>query len=377
MGDPVRVRRQPWRIVDVRLCQGCQLLTLSGTGASNNGTMRHVLVPFDIVERLSQAGRLKLVTMRRWRRACVTLLAARGTTGALRCAAAAKIDILPHQLEPVLALVRGLGTSLLIADEVGLGKTIQAGLVVSELQARGAADRVLVLTPAGLCEQWASELGQRFGMNAAILDTHEATRRAAELPLGLNPWLTVPIAIASIDYVKRREVLPAVRACRWDAIVIDEAHHLTPGSDRDAAVRALCSATPYVILLTATPHSGDRRAFLSLCNLGARRGDHMLVFRRSRRDVMLGAGRHVHRVLISACDTELQMHSALAKVTRAVRAERGELDREVWLALTILQKRALSSAFLSSARQSAGSIQCLKWRAPFNSFHCRSMMTAI
>src|SRR6185503_13968298 len=126
----------------------------------------------------------------------------------------ARIDLLPHQLEPALALVRGLGSRVLLADDVGLGKTIQAGLAIAELRHGGAAERTLVLTPAGLREQWAAELADRFGLVPEVVDMADIRRRAAMLPIGLNPWSTVPLAIASIDYVKRPEVLPAVQACR-------------------------------------------------------------------------------------------------------------------------------------------------------------------
>src|ERR687896_1165863 len=132
-----------------------------------------------------------------------------------------------HQLEPVLAIVRGLGSRVLIADDVGLGKTIQAGLIVSELKARGAADRILVLAPAGLRDQWAAELSDRFELDAAVVDMSGARRRAAQLPVGTNPWATIPIAIASFDYVKRPELLPAIASCRWDVVIIDEAHGVT------------------------------------------------------------------------------------------------------------------------------------------------------
>ena len=94
-------------------------------------------------------------------------------------------------------------------------------------------------------------------------------RLATTLPIGVNPWSTLAVADASVDYVKRPEVLPAVAACSWDIVVVDEAHGVAGDSDRHAAVHALASRASYVLLLTATPHSGDRRAFEALCGLGA------------------------------------------------------------------------------------------------------------
>ena len=281
IGDAVRVRRQPWRVVDVRPGDDCRVVTLAGVGTLNAGVERRVITPFDLVEpsrRFSQgahAPRLRFVGMRRWRSACRAILSTQGTSGSLTTAARAHIDLHPYQLEPALAVVAGLGSRVLIADEVGLGKTIQAGLLLSELRARGAADRMLVLSPAGLREQWAGELKDRFGIDAVVMDTREGRRRAALLPVGLDPWSTTPVAIASIDYVKRPEVLAAVRACRWDVVVVDEAHGAAASGDRHDAAVALCRLAAYVILLTATPHNGDERAFRSLCDLGAGEQDSL------------------------------------------------------------------------------------------------------
>src|SRR6185503_8262729 len=262
--------------------------------------------------------------------------------GALRTARSARIDLLPHQLEPALALVRGCGSRVLLADEVGLGKTIQAGLIVKELRARGCADRVLILTPAGLREQWAAELSDRFACPAAIVDARELRRQSAVIPIGLNPWSTIPVAIASIDFVKRPDVLQSVQACHWDLLAVDEAHGAARDSDRRAAVSALALRIAYVVLLTATPHDGDERAFDALCGLGSH-GDRLLVFRRTRKDVTLGAGRRVHQLHVRPSAAELRMHARLADFTRTVRAE--HRSNEALLALSVLHKRALSSAW--------------------------------
>jgi len=344
VGDRVRVRRQQWRVADVRSYDACRLLTLSGDGALNSGAERQIIIPFDLVEPLERPARLRIVRLRSWRRRLHALLACHGPAGSLRSALVARMDLLPHQLEPALALVRGIGSRVLIADEVGLGKTIQAGLIVSELRELGAADRILVLTPAGLRDQWAAELSNRFGLDATIVDAREARRRAALLPTGLNPWTTSPVTITSIDYAKRPEVLPAIQSCRWDAVVVDEAHGVAPRSDRHQAVSSLCGRAPYVVLLTATPHNGDRAAFESLCELGSQDRDRLLVFRRSRQELRIGPGRRVHGVRVRSSVDEIGMHEQLAQFTRAVRADRGDADRDAWLALTTLHKRALSSA---------------------------------
>ena len=130
-------------------------------------------------------------------------------------AAEASIDLLPYQLEPALAVLRG-ATRLLLADAVGLGKTIQAGLILAELRERGWAERALVLCPAGLRATWAAELQQRFHIDCAVLDQSAIAESVAALPPGINPWSSHATIVASIDFVKRPEVLAALaeRAAR-------------------------------------------------------------------------------------------------------------------------------------------------------------------
>ena len=341
-GDLVFVRRARWRIVQVRAYDGCQLVTLCGLAPPHLGRERRVLLPFDTLEPIRRAARPRLVRATAWRRACRALIAADGPPASLRAARDARIDLLPHQIEPAIAILRGLGTRLLLADEVGLGKTIQAGLIVSELLARGSIERVLVLTPPGLREQWLQELEHRFAIRAAGVDGHTLRRLAVTLPIGVNPWRALSTAVASIDYVKRPEVLPAVASCGWDLVVVDEAHACAGDSERRSAVHALAARAAYVLLLSATPHSGDRESFDALCVIGAV-NEELLVFRRTRADAGIGTGRRVHIVRVRPSGDEARMHAMLARYSEAVRAEAG--GRDAALALSVLHKRALSSAW--------------------------------
>jgi superfamily II DNA or RNA helicase len=328
-------------VVEVRTYDQCQLITLSGIGHTNAGVEQRVVAPFDLVEPVEYRGQPRVVRRGTWRRVCRALIADDASAGALRTLGRARLDLFPHQLEPALAIVGGLGSRVLLADEVGLGKTLQAGLIVSELRARGVADRVLILTPSGLRDQWADELRERLEIDATIVDAVALRRMVSMLPVGVNPWSTQPISIVSVDYVKRPEVLPALLSCPWDIVVVDEAHGAAGGSDRHDAVAALASRAAYVVLLTATPHSGDRRAFLSLCGTGTVANDPLLVFRRRRRDVHVGAMRRVHLLSVRMSVPEARMHALLEKFTRAVRGDHGE---HASLALSVLHKRALSSA---------------------------------
>lgn len=340
-GALVRVRRERWRVIEIRAHDDCQIVTLSGLSPPHLGVERRVLAPFDVLEPVAHAGRLRFVRRARWRRAFRALLAADAPPAALRSARHARIDLMPHQLEPAMAVLRGIGSRVLLADEVGLGKTIQTGLVLAELRARGAIDRVLVIAPAGLRDQWSHELASRFQMDPTPVDARLLRQRATMLPLGVNPWSTIPLAIASVDYIKRPEVLPAVTACAWDAIVVDEAHGVAGNSERHAAVRRLSSRAAYVLLLTATPHNGDAAAFTSLCDLGSVKDDPLLVFRRTRASVNLVVARHVHTLHVRLSPNERRMHEQLARYSDAVHAERPS----TWLGLAVLHKRALSSAW--------------------------------
>lgn len=343
VGDRVRVRQRTWTVRSVEPYERCRVISLAGVAGSIT-----VLQPFDDVEQLAERRTLRRVGVRAWRHACRALLLEDAQASALRTAAAARMELLPYQLEPALALLHGLGSRILIADDVGLGKTVQAMLAVAELRARGVVSRVLVICPAGLREQWAQEAADRFGMPLAVIDHQGIGRTRAQLPTGVNPWTTTNLAVASIDYVKRPEVLPLVLQGSWDLIIVDEAHGACGQSERHAAVSALCQRAPYVLLLTATPHNGDETAFRMLCSIG-RHHDNLVVFRRSRLEAGRDPGRRVHTMRITPSDAERRMHGALAALTRAIRRESAEMNRSVWLMLTLLHKRALSSPFSLAA----------------------------
>jgi superfamily II DNA or RNA helicase len=341
-GNVVVIRRQRWRIVSIRAYPRCKVLALTGAGIVNAGRPLHLIAPFDDVQATARA-RIRLATRRSWSRRCRALLAAHGPSDRLQIALHARIDLMAHQLEPALAVVRGVACRVLIADEVGLGKTIQAGLIAAELRERGMADRILVIAPSGLREQWAGELRDRFKLDATIMDASSVRKRSSMLAAGLNPWTTVATAITSFDYAKRAEVLPAVSSCRWDLVIVDEAHGAGPGSDRLAALRAVSSQTTYVVLVTATPHNGSRAAFEALCTIGGH-GDRLLIFRRTREAVALTSGRHVHRLAVAPSPHERELHAKLANLARAI-ADEPQPSRDAWLTVGVFQKRAFSSAY--------------------------------
>ena len=343
VGDEVRVRRSRWRVVGIDPHDDCALFTLRGTGAHNLGAECQVITPFDRVEPVERPRRLRVVGARTWRRACQKALSAGRYADDVQTIGDARIEPFAYQLEPASAILRGDATRILIADEVGLGKTIQAALIATELRSRGDADRILILTPAGLREQWRDELAERFDLRFAIVDARDIRARLADLPPDVNPWSTLSLAIVSLDYAKRPEILPAIAECWWDLVVIDEAHTAAFASDRHAAVSTICAHAAYVVLLTATPHNGDSEAFASLRALGAH-DDGLLLFRRTRESLGIGTSRHVHLLAVRSSAAERKMHAALERFSEAVRREWGPSHLEAGLGLSVLRKRALSSA---------------------------------
>src|SRR5262245_46497309 len=131
-----------------------------------------------------------------------------------------RLRLEPYQLVPVLRAIRMSRARLLLADGVGLGKTIQAGLVLTELIARRVAHRVLIVSPAGpLLEQWQTEMSQRFGLRLDVVDRArlEAIRRGTEL--GANPFDHIPLGLVSIDFLKQERVLDQLERASYDVVV--------------------------------------------------------------------------------------------------------------------------------------------------------------
>jgi superfamily II DNA or RNA helicase len=340
-GDRVSARGEQWSVARTDAFPGCALITLDGAEPVNAGRRFTLIAPFDRIAKIVPKRarmRKRTATLRAALAAVVSARPARG----LWTAAAARIDVLSYQLEPALAVLGG-ATRVLLADAVGLGKTIQAGLILSELHARGLVDRTLILAPAGLRETWAGELRDRFDLRPTVLDQRAIAAAVTGLPAGFNPWASRGIVIASIDLVRRPEVLAAVEEAPFDLVIADEAHHLSPGSDRGAAVERLAARAPWVVLASATPHSGDEAAFDYLTRLGSA-GDPLTVFRRTRRDVGIGSGRRVHLHAVALTRAESRLLEDADAYARAIWNGRGRHDRGARLLAITLARRAASSA---------------------------------
>jgi len=345
-GDLVRIRDERWTVARHTPGVDAAVLDVRGRDRTNLGAHATFLLPFEIVERLPSSQTPRLVRARHWRRLTRAMLAdATPSWEALRAPLHARIALLAFQLEPALAVTQAVASRLLIADEVGLGKTIQAGLVIREILDRSRHGRVLVVAPASLKEQWRAELHARFGVDAWLADSASLARLGAAWRSSFNPWSAHAVTITSIDFVKRPEVMRALEALVWDAVVFDEAHALAGRSDRATAAGGLADRARTVVMLTATPHTGDDHAFGRLCRIGDLDGESpLLLFRRTRRDVGLVVSRRTTALRVRPSLAEGEMHRELMAYARKVWTHAGPSVGAARLAMTVLTRRACSSA---------------------------------
>jgi superfamily II DNA or RNA helicase len=194
------------------------------------------------------------------------------------------VSIEDFQLDPLVRAIDMARVNLLIADDVGLGKTIEAGLVIQELLIRHRARTVLIIVPASLQEKWRVEMLEKFGLDFCVVDTDYIKHMRRERGIHANPWTSHPRLIASMDWVKSGEGLRAMRDVlpimpglhrKFDLLVVDEAHNIAPAagahyaleSQRTKFVRLISPHFQHKLFLTATPHNGYTESFTSLLEL--------------------------------------------------------------------------------------------------------------
>lgn len=219
-----------------------------------------------------------------------------------------------YQLVPLLKALRMPRVSLLIADDVGLGKTIEAGLILAELLLRRRIRRILVLTPASLRQQWRDELWEKFSLRFEVVDRQGAERLRRRLGMDANPWRSFSRIVASYHYLRQPDVREQfLSACHtpegsphlpWDLLIVDECHNLMPspfGRDSELCetLRLIAPRFEHRLFLSATPHNGHTRSFTGLLEMldpvrftrTSEMGDAMrrrvqdIVVRRLKRDI--------------------------------------------------------------------------------------------
>jgi superfamily II DNA or RNA helicase len=298
-----------------------------------------------------------------------------------------------YQLVPLLKALQMPRVSLLLADDVGLGKTIEAGLILTELLLRRRIQRVLILTPASLCLQWRDEMWDKFSLTFDLVNREETHMLRRRLGMDANPWRSFSRIIASYHYLRQDDVLEQfLAACRtpegsphlpWDLLIVDECHNLMPsafGEDSDLCrmLRLLAPQFEHRLFLSATPHNGHTRCFSGLLEIldpvrfsqtdqlraAERERVRQLVIRRLKREINARSNPPKfctrlppQALVLSPSPEELALSAAFDTFRKAIRgsiaAQRGSRRRSGSFAVEILGKRLLSCgvAFADSWRR--------------------------
>lgn len=276
-GNLVRARGREWVVqADTAQADGVNLLRLRPLGGSDEDTI--VLIPdleFSPVEPATfpwpdpakPGNHAAALLMRDALR-----LKLRAGGGPFRSFGNIAVEPRAYQLVPLLMALRLNTVRLLIADDVGIGKTVEAGLIVRELMDRGEITRLAVLCPPHLVEQWQAELQNRFNLQAVALTSASASRVERDLPHGVGLFDHHPIVVVSLDYIKSERHREHFLSIAPECIIVDEAHTCaSSGAGKqlrfELLQRLAKDDTRHLLMLTATPHSGDEAAFYNLLSL--------------------------------------------------------------------------------------------------------------
>jgi hypothetical protein len=280
-----------------------------------------------------------------------------------------------YQIDAVSLALKQLRPRLLLADSVGLGKTIQVGMILTELMRRGRADRILVLTKKSMLTQFQSELWNRFALPLVRLDSAGIAKLRLRIPANKNPFEVYHRVIISIDTLKNvGSYQHFLQKTHWDVVVIDEAHNVAGASvpERHLAyrlARVLSTKTHSMLLTTATPHNGKRETFGRLISLLDPSAIPDPQFReytaedvkgfflmRFKEDVRDEAGDNLsERQVVPMAETtadaqpaEEKVYAILSELRRAITAKRDAEDRPAAWKNQALVQYGIYKLFLSS-----------------------------
>ncbi len=308
------------------------------------------------------------------------------------------IQIEDYQLDPLVRSLQMPRVNLLIADDVGLGKTIETGLVVQELLLRRRVHTVLIVCPASIQIQWRNQMLDKFGLEFRIVDSRLIGEIRRRRGIHVNPWSHFPRLITSIDFLKRerpfrrfKETLPSKGESqfprKYDLLVVDEAHNVAPSgrgayavdSQRTQTIREISPHFEHRIFLTATPHNGYSESFSALLELlDDRRFSRAIkpdqkqlaavMVRRMKKELPPrwdGSPRFPERCVepleVDYTEEERLCHQNLKRYTE-LRSRNASGDAEKFASefvLKLLKKRLFSSpaAFLATLEKHVGSIK--------------------
>jgi superfamily II DNA or RNA helicase len=283
-----------------------------------------------------------------------------------------QIDPLPHQIDGVyFRILRQPTIRFLLADDPGAGKTIMAGLVLKELKQRGLVNRILIVVPGHLRDQWIREMKEKFGETFKAIDRDVMNASPYQ-----NVWLEENQAITSMDFAKQDDVKVSLAEATWDLVIVDEAHKLAAyeygekitKTQRYKLGELLSKNSTFLLFLTATPHRGDPSNFRLLLNLlepgffanneilveSIRNRDNPLFLRRLKEDLKRFDGtpifppRKVTTIKYRLSDDEKILYNAVTDYVqkyynKALMIKEEKRKRNITFALLILQRRLASS----------------------------------
>ncbi|MBN8595640.1 MAG: DISARM system SNF2-like helicase DrmD [Anaerolineae bacterium] len=289
------------------------------------------------------------------------------------------IQLQDYQLNPLVRAVQMPRVSLLIADDVGLGKTVETGLIIQELISRNRARSAVIICPAGLQLHWRDQMRDKFGLEFRIIDSESMRQLRRTRGIHVNPWTHFPRLITSMDFIKRdRPLLQFLNSLQdkpryprpFDILVIDEAHNVAPSgrgnyaldSQRTTAIREIVPYFEHHLFLSATPHNGFPESFSALLELldnqrfargitpDPRQLEAVMVRRlkrdlRDRFDQPIFAERRIEPIEVSYSGEERQIHRWLNEYAQ-LRRSHARSDEERYASefvLKLLKKRLLSS----------------------------------
>jgi len=278
-GVIVRCRNRQWVVLPSENLDVVRLRSLSGNEEEVTGIYRHLLeenletidwgtFPLPSATQVKDHAAAQLLMD-------ASRLLLRSGAGPFRCLGRLSLRPRPYQLVPLLMALRLETLRLLIADDVGIGKTIEAGLIAREFLDRGEVKRIAVLCPPHLCDQWQQELREKFHIDAVVIRSGTVSKLERAMPSSEHIFSYYRHIIVSLDYAKGdRRKASFITHCP-DLVIVDEAHTCASGNNKSASQQQrhlliqeiAAKVDRNLLLLTATPHSGIEEAFLSLLGL--------------------------------------------------------------------------------------------------------------
>ncbi|MBB4683728.1 DISARM system SNF2-like helicase DrmD [Amycolatopsis jiangsuensis] len=389
IGDLVSVRGQKWFVSDIDAVDSSTLLKLQSVDEGRFGESLEVIWEVEPARQVLPSGSLPEVTGRfdppgqlaafldavRW--SAVTSADVRTLQAPFRSGVA----IEDYQLEPVVRALHAPRVNLLLADDVGLGKTVEAGLVAQELLLRHRTQRIMIICPAGLTVKWQDEMADKFGLAFTVIDSERCAEVRREFGSAANPFNVHPLAIVSLPWLRGAkaqrlldEVLPPdgpTYPRTFDLMILDEAHHIAPAapkqvyavdSQQTKLIRRLAPHFTHRLFLSATPHNGYQASFTALLEIlddqrfargvePDKSAARDTVVRRLKRDIVNADGtprfvaRETKPIPVEYPDTEREIHRVLTQFAelrhKKLTTQRGRKATD--LVTLLLKKRLFSS----------------------------------